>query len=197
MEIDYKKRYEDALGWMRDVYPTLTGAAREDAEHYFPELVDNERLRLALVKIVKSIGDKVFSAEDVTKAAVLDYLERQKEEEGVEFIPVESTLEYKLGQKAGREEQKALRWTEDDEQMLKRIVDYIGTVPYFYGVRATEWLERKLKPTVAIMSGRVWTPSQQQKNGLVRAIKLLNDAGDFVEADILESIQRCHNKLCE
>ena len=32
------KAYDEALEWMRKVYPTLTGAAKEDAEHYFPEL---------------------------------------------------------------------------------------------------------------------------------------------------------------
>ena len=40
--IDYEKKYKEALGWMRDVYPTLTGAAKEDAEHFFPEVLDSE-----------------------------------------------------------------------------------------------------------------------------------------------------------
>ena len=37
MEI-YEQKYKDALAWMREVYPTLEGAAKENAEHYFPEL---------------------------------------------------------------------------------------------------------------------------------------------------------------
>lgn len=40
--MDYKEKYEDALEYMRTVYPTLNGAAKEDVEHYFPELKENE-----------------------------------------------------------------------------------------------------------------------------------------------------------
>lgn len=46
------------------------------------------------------------------------YLEKQKEEEGYEAIPVESTLEYKLGFKAGKESEKqkeiVIQWFKSD-----------------------------------------------------------------------------------
>ena len=48
---DYKKKYENALEWIKDIYPTLEGAAKEDAEHYFPELRESEDERI--LKIIK------------------------------------------------------------------------------------------------------------------------------------------------
>lgn len=32
------KAYDEALDWMREIYPTMEGIVKEDAEHYFPEL---------------------------------------------------------------------------------------------------------------------------------------------------------------
>lgn len=40
--IDYEKKYKDALGWMRKVYPSLKGMEKEDAEHYFPEVTKTD-----------------------------------------------------------------------------------------------------------------------------------------------------------
>lgn len=47
------KRYDKALEWMRSVYPTMEGAAKEDAEHYFTELAEQEDER---------IGKEIISA---------------------------------------------------------------------------------------------------------------------------------------
>lgn len=35
---DYEKKYKDALGWMKQLYPHFKNALREDAGRYFPEL---------------------------------------------------------------------------------------------------------------------------------------------------------------
>lgn len=35
---DYEKKYKDALGWMKQLYPHFNNALREDADRYFPEL---------------------------------------------------------------------------------------------------------------------------------------------------------------
>ena len=50
--MDYKQKYEQALEYMRTVYPTLNGAAKEDVEHYFPELKESEdeKIRKMLVE---------------------------------------------------------------------------------------------------------------------------------------------------
>ena len=40
--MDYEQKYNEALAWMRELYPGLHGATKEDAEHYFPELRESE-----------------------------------------------------------------------------------------------------------------------------------------------------------
>ena len=40
--MDYEKKYNEALEWMRDIYPTMEGFVKEDAEHYFPELREGQ-----------------------------------------------------------------------------------------------------------------------------------------------------------
>lgn len=83
--IDYKERYEGALGWMRDVYPTLTGAAKEDAEHFFPELKDSEDERLKSLQRPKcgSIGWEDCREEELqTRFAFYTY----KDEPGVLYL---------------------------------------------------------------------------------------------------------------
>ena len=85
------KRYDEALEWMREVYPTLTGAAKEDAEHYFPELKESEeskdeRIRKAIVELIKRTPSSMFDADTVGKwigashEEILAYLEKQKEQ---------------------------------------------------------------------------------------------------------------------
>ena len=54
---DYKKKYEDALSWLKDIYPTFKGATKEDAEHYFPELKESEdeRIRKELIDFLDDV----------------------------------------------------------------------------------------------------------------------------------------------
>jgi hypothetical protein len=40
--MNYEKKYNEALEWMRSLYDGLHGATKEDAEHYFPELKESE-----------------------------------------------------------------------------------------------------------------------------------------------------------
>lgn len=79
----------------------------------FPELAESEDeqirkwLIIQMSSIVNTEAVKELDKngyEMATKA--IAYLEKQKEEEGYEAIPVESTLEYKLGFKAGKESEK-------------------------------------------------------------------------------------------
>lgn len=51
------KAYDNALDWMRSVYPTMTGAFKEDAEHYFPGLKESEdeRVRKWLIEMVEEV----------------------------------------------------------------------------------------------------------------------------------------------
>lgn len=88
------KKYDEALEWMREVYPTLTGAAKEDAEHYFPELKESkeskdERIRKAIVELVKRTPSSMFDADTefnwigASHDEILAYLEKQKEQKPV------------------------------------------------------------------------------------------------------------------
>lgn len=76
------KAYDEALEWMRKVYPTLTGAAKEDAEHYFPELKksDDERIRKAIVTLIKDLQHYSTNYAGVDLTDMLAYLEKQKEQ---------------------------------------------------------------------------------------------------------------------
>ena len=76
MTIGEKARaYDKALKWMRELYPGLHGATKEDAEHYFPELreSEDERIRKEIVSALKfaNVGD-VYDKH-------IAYLEKQKE----------------------------------------------------------------------------------------------------------------------
>lgn len=85
--------YDEALGWMRELYPGLHGATKEDAEHFFPELTESEdeRIRKFLIQHISEwIGciehDLKHSSKDIESEkelamfkAGLAYLEKQKE----------------------------------------------------------------------------------------------------------------------
>lgn len=81
-----------------------------------------------------------------------EWIEQQKEEEGYEAIPVESTLEYKLGFKAGKESEKQKEqrpeWNEEDEKMLDsiiRVVCGVGVQPNGLREKQVSWL-KALRP---------------------------------------------------
>ena len=77
--MDYEQKYKDALGWMREVYPTLTGMAKEDAEHYFPELKESEDEKI-LIRIYKFIEEQYPEEWVEKKTKMLAWLEKQKEQ---------------------------------------------------------------------------------------------------------------------
>ena len=51
----YEQKYKEALGWMQKLYDGLHGATKEDAEHYFPELKENEdeKIRKQILSFLK------------------------------------------------------------------------------------------------------------------------------------------------
>ena len=44
--MDYEKKYNEALKWMRELYPRFPGAFKEEIEHYFPELRESDDERM-------------------------------------------------------------------------------------------------------------------------------------------------------
>lgn len=86
------KKYDEALEWMRKIYPTLTGADKEDAEHYFPELAESEdeRIRKELVDMINECTNWIHKKEYVK------YLEKQKENpKSFDSIPSDCTSDAK------------------------------------------------------------------------------------------------------
>ncbi len=79
--MDYEKKYNEALKWMRELYPGLHGATKEDAEHYFPELREgeDERIRRTLVEYFGPKAQLDF-VRGVPIQKIRDWLEKQKEQ---------------------------------------------------------------------------------------------------------------------
>ena len=85
--MDYKEKYEKALGWMREMYPTFYGAIKEDAEHFFPELAfpelaesEDEIVRKRLVDYFESLRVAHITTrwEGLDIQSIIAYLEKQK-----------------------------------------------------------------------------------------------------------------------
>ena len=76
------RAYDEALNWMRTIYPTLSGADKEDAEHFFPDRRDSEdeRIRKSIIHILQVGG--YMSPEEKDK--VFAYLEKQKEQKSAQ-----------------------------------------------------------------------------------------------------------------
>ena len=83
--MDYEKKYKEALNWMKDVYPTLEGATKEDAEHYFPELKESEdeRIRKWIIDDIKyNMNNETLNNSEYKKKAekAIAWLEKQGEQ---------------------------------------------------------------------------------------------------------------------
>ena len=84
--MDYEKKYNEALNWMRELYPGLHGATKEDAEHYFPELRESED-EIHRKWILEYIYDGLQKADEQFKdhfKSAIDWLEKQKEQKPVD-----------------------------------------------------------------------------------------------------------------
>ena len=89
--MDYEKRYKEALKWMQSLYSGLHGATKEEAEHYFPELLESEdeRIRKAIKKAlqVRCDGSRIISDEPVTLEEAIAWLEKQGEQKHIINVP--------------------------------------------------------------------------------------------------------------
>ena len=105
------KAYDEALAWMRELYPRLHGATKEDAEHYFPELreSEDERIRKAIIHYI--LYETKGNISEATEHVWVTWLEKQKEQK-----PTNS--------------EKPKEWSEEDDALLKEIVSFFkdGTV---------------------------------------------------------------------
>lgn len=154
--MDYEKKYNEALKWMRELYPGLHGATKEDAEHFFPELreSEDERVIRTLYYLVRD-HDWVNGA---TKGEALAWLEKQKE-------------------------RKPAEWSEEDNRMIGRVrgiieryaftqnaVDVNGELCEKEYVEMDTWLK-------SLRSQPQWKPSEDQMDALKELIDDANRAG--------------------
>ena len=133
---DYKKKYEqslekvkaydNALNWMRSVYPTMTDALKEDAEHYFPELKESEdeRIRKALIQYIKY---NVSVISGWRKEELIAWLEKQKdhEDELEKAYKTADEVQYRKGFEDGVASVKPAEWSEEDEKLLTDAIKYL------------------------------------------------------------------------
>lgn len=78
--IDYKRKYNEALEWMRSLYDGLHGPTKEDAEHYFPELTESEdeRIKKEILSFLKDFKRDHYRNLDFS--SWIAWLEKQGEQ---------------------------------------------------------------------------------------------------------------------
>ena len=78
------ERYNEALVWMQDLYPTMEGAMKEDAEHYFPELKksEDEKIKQEIITYLSTVDDK----ELIPYESWVAWLEKQGEYKSPEEV---------------------------------------------------------------------------------------------------------------
>ena len=127
------KAYDEALKRAKAAYGT--GAYDDITLEFifpFPKLHESEDERI-LNGLIASIEDQINCGGEyyfgMSLKDILAWLEKQKDEEGYEAIPVESTLEYKLGFKAGKEteKQKEQKLNPDKEELIRHCIGLILT----------------------------------------------------------------------
>lgn len=62
--MDYEQKYKEALGWMQSLYDGLHGVTKEDAKHYFPELVEDEKIKNEIIAFLRSKNGYMTPNED-------------------------------------------------------------------------------------------------------------------------------------
>ena len=127
------KAYDEAIKVARPLYER---AKKDDCpiwstyETIFPEFAESEdeRIRKEIVECIETLIKQPGASPRLCDW--LAWLEKQKDEDGYEAIPVENTLEYKLGFKAGKEAEKQKEqkpyephnWPSDKDNLVQKPV---------------------------------------------------------------------------
>ncbi len=164
------KAYDEALKWMREFYPGLHGATKEDAERYFSELreSEDERIRRTLVEYFGPEVQLDF-IRGVPIQKIRDWLEKQeqkpawsKEDEKMRYFVTEAVLT----RYSDRELAKFLdpKIINEKKQLKQKLFD---------------WL-RDLRPS--------WKPSEEQMEVLKEAVAYFGDSWISQKQKISESL---------
>ena len=133
------------LAWLEKQKESLhiLETCKENADSFTNE---DERIRKELVAFFIEVRNREGNEgywHDLKVADILAYLEKQKEEEGYEAIPVESTLEYKLGFKAGKESEKQKEHTTERIEQIRKDLYQSGYNDGYQHGREDEHIEQK------------------------------------------------------
>jgi hypothetical protein len=169
--MDYEKKYNEALKWMRELYPGLHGATKEDAEHYFPELAESEDERMRRMLI-----DRLRSAEELTdelREWILSYLEKQKEQKPAES-PNEDVIQkaYKEGVNDGI----ALVKKQPEDYGLRKKPELVQQPPITYTYNSNASRDERLKAALLAL--------------LNSDLLKVKEGGYFTKQDLIEWVER-------
>ena len=118
-----------------------------------------------------------------------DWLEKDLTKEPIEeFIPVEKTLEYKVGFNDGVKSIKSAEWSEEDEKLLDSWLDVIDRNDWRMDenfCKASREFINKLK---SLRPQPHWKPSEEQMEALRHAVALA--AGNKVLAGLYEQLKK-------
>ena len=164
--MDYEKKYNEAFAWIRDIYPTLTGAAKEDAQHYFPELRESEDERIInqLIALVNSTGEVLLIPTN--KEELVAWLNKCKDS-----LHISETCK-----------ENADSFTSEDERIIRAIIDALYSHTNSINLLSSRgyqmgnieaWLEKlkydRMKP--------VYDNQDSFESALEKAWKEYNDSG--------------------
>lgn len=135
--MNYEQKYKEALGWMRELYDSLNGATKEDAEHYFPELKWNdERIRQELIDAVNGLWDNDALPMPLTtkrKNSWLAWLEKQ----GIVW--------HSISEEPDEQEELLCEWESEDATWHDIAFYHADTKTFWNGEREIEDVIRWIK----------------------------------------------------
>ena len=125
-----------------------------------------------------------------------EWIKQHKEEEGYEAIPVESTLEYKLGFKAGKESEKQKEqkpdWSEEDKEALDMCLD---AIPKAWKTKSGILLTKWLKDNIHLQPKQEW--SEEDETRLTNILIMLKEyvIHHYSKDDVDKSVDWLENRL--
>ena len=145
--MNYEQKYKSALEWMRSIYPTMRGADKEDAKHYFHELCESEdeMIRKDIVEYLKSRGASKRWDFNIWIA----WLEKQGEQ--------------------------PLAWSDEDEKMKSLIISTLTSMGTLNLERYHHMNLDEVKNWLKSLKPNHWKPSEEQMEALKYFISFHED----------------------
>lgn len=173
--MNYEQKYKEALNWIRNIYPTMQGAEKEDAERHFPELKESkdEKIRKVLIKGFQYY-DKESKWGEFTTTEILSWLEKQGEQPNK--VSIWKHWNNGVAQNSA--------WSEEDERMLS-FIDAILEYAYNNNSRGFGISCIDLKMWLKSFKDRV--QSQLEQEWSEKDKHILKNIHDFVKENTIDS----------